>query len=582
MSLDGAGLPPSLARELKEVARDAATLGEVLARPPAHPWPNEFPRDGLIEICQSLASLLQGSAEGCREPLEYARRRLPAIRHDYILSEELSARAGLASADVLRGAHLDQRLGTLISSVMTALHEYLELASEEEIVDRAGEASVVPAEATVLKADAASKKLDSELAAAEQTVKEIAQPTSAAESLKRRFRDARTLLRLARAEIRMPRVFMSWFRLTANALERYPELIQRAVAGLRAGTDVTQPLIHRLEELQHHFTGFVFVEWRRTLDVFEQVGRDLQRRRERARGIPEEPKFDLAEVRRLVLVGQAPPPSWCKLVTELDLSLSQLNSLEPLAGLVNLEKLNLDGTLISDLVPLAALTKLQTLNIRHTAVKDLSPLARSSGLQKLNLEGTQVSDLTVVAGFTDLRHLDLWHTRVTDLSPLRGLTELLSLSIGKTNVHDLSPLAGLSKLQRLDLRAAPVADIAPLTGLRSLQSLILADTQVRDVRSLSGLINLQRLYLTDTELRDLTPLSGLTRLESLHLGGTKVNDVSALAGLIYLRTLELGNLRVRGISKLAGLGSLEIERINARRNNRARSGDVNYIRKRED
>jgi hypothetical protein len=78
-----------LARELREVARDAIALSEVLTEGLNFNLPPDFPKEQLIEITRSLMQLPGGTAEGCRPSLQYARDRLPAIRRAYVLSEEL-------------------------------------------------------------------------------------------------------------------------------------------------------------------------------------------------------------------------------------------------------------------------------------------------------------------------------------------------------------------------------------------------------------------------------------------------------------------------------------------------------------
>ena len=51
----------------------------------------------------------------------------------------------------------------------------------------------------------------------------------------------------------------------------------------------------------------------------------------------------------------------------------------PLAGLTNLQSLDLNGTQVSDVAPLAGLTNLQSLDLRGTQVSDVAPLAGMIG-----------------------------------------------------------------------------------------------------------------------------------------------------------------------------------------------------------
>jgi hypothetical protein len=142
--LDYSKPPESLALELQEVARDAAALFEHLKG--SNYLPSTFPKNQLSDIAGSLIGLPEGTAEGCRAALEYARNRLPFIRRENILSVQNSPLfLGIdAPPTVTRGDFLDQKVRDLIASVTTALDEYRRLASEEGEDEFESEASVVP------------------------------------------------------------------------------------------------------------------------------------------------------------------------------------------------------------------------------------------------------------------------------------------------------------------------------------------------------------------------------------------------------------------------------------------------------
>ncbi len=366
----------TLTRELREVARDAVALIDFLSH--INVPLKDFPTDQLIDIARSLAQLPGGTAEGCRVPLEYARNRLPAIRREYILSEEPPPTGADAPPPVIRGTTLDQKMRDLITSVTTALDEYRKLAAEE-IVDVVPEARVVPPEGSVREATVRSETLDLTLADAQETVEEVTRPDSnRADDLKRQLRDARGLNQVARAEIRMPRVVVSWLRKPVDALKDYPQLIRRTVKGLRVGTDVLEPLVERWHAFERNFSKFVISEWRKTLDAFEQIAETLDHQRRKGPGggpTPLPKDFDLDEARRLILEGKAPPRSWWPLIHDLDFLGTKLHRLEPLVGLSNLQRLDLRGTKVSDVSALAGLSHLETLDLRDTSVTDVSSLA---------------------------------------------------------------------------------------------------------------------------------------------------------------------------------------------------------------
>lgn len=99
-----------LQQELEAVARDAGALLEHL-RTSNQPLPPDFPAEQLQDIASTLTTLPDGTAEGCREPLEYARNRLPAIRREHMHLKETQPRAGKnidLPPDVERGQTLNR------------------------------------------------------------------------------------------------------------------------------------------------------------------------------------------------------------------------------------------------------------------------------------------------------------------------------------------------------------------------------------------------------------------------------------------------------------------------------------------
>ena len=247
--------------------------------------------------------------------------------------------------------------------------------------------------------------------------------------------------------------------------------------------------------------------------------------------------FDMEEVKRMVLAGQAPPREWVPFIRELSLlSEAPFRNLVPLASLSALESLDLTGTSVSDVVPLARLTMLQDLNLAHTQVRDIIPLA----------------DLTT------LRSLDLRGTNVSDVRPLARLTGLTNLYLGSTQVQDTKPLARLNNLETLDLMNSLIGDVEPLATLKQLRVLGIGGTQVSDVVPLAGLIALQALDLWHTQVRDIAPIVSLNSLQSLDLSYTDISDVAPLAHLAALRRLDLARTKIRDVTELAVVRFLRI------------------------
>lgn len=170
--------------ELREVASDASALAAELAK--ANRLPLDFPAERLLELLAELQSLPAGTAEGCRQPLECARARLPAIRRRFIQTEGQSRqpRADEESPPPLtRGMTIDVRIGALVNSVTTALDEYRALASVQDD-DAATTAPSLEIDATLpdaVNAMTASRSVERTLAEHVEELERIAEPQSPAE-----------------------------------------------------------------------------------------------------------------------------------------------------------------------------------------------------------------------------------------------------------------------------------------------------------------------------------------------------------------------------------------------------------------
>ena len=185
-------------------------------------------------------------------------------------------------------------------------------------------------------------------------------------------------------------------------------------------------------------------------------------------------------------------------ITELDLSLSQVNDLQLLKELTNLRKLELGGTPASDLTPLKSLRSIEWLVLQGTQVNNLEPLRTLTTLRKLYLNNTQVNDLEPLSALTRMRRLYLNGTPIDNVEPLDTLIDLETLDISNTAVADIRPLRKLNGLTRLDLRSTQVARIDSLSELTNLRELYIGNTQVNDVISLRKLITLQWLDVRET------------------------------------------------------------------------------------
>ena len=219
----------------------------------------------------------------------------------------------------------------------------------------------------------------------------------------------------------------------------------------------------------------------------------------------------------------------------LDRLVARDKGIENLTGLefaTNVRKLDFEYNSISNLSAIAGLQNLEKLDISDANnVSDLSPLAELKNLTRLAFHGTQVSDLSPLMGLTNLEFLAANGGNISDLSPLAGLINLKLIWFWGHPISDLSPLAGLKRLEQLDICGGDISDLKPLLGLTNLKKLFLASNGISDISLLAGLTWLDELQLRQNDISDISPLAGLTNLKFLEIHSNTISDFSPLDGL---------------------------------------------------
>lgn len=215
-------------------------------------------------------------------------------------------------------------------------------------------------------------------------------------------------------------------------------------------------------------------------------------------------------------------------INELDLSKNKyIQTIEPLAQLINLKLLNLSETNVGDLTPIRNLTELVELNLSRTKIFDLSPLKYSNKLLRLNINHTEIRSIEVVEKMPEMQNLEMRATHVIDFAPVSNLTGLLNLDMEGTQISNLSPIANLVQLMELNVSATRIQDLNPIKGFKNLQTLDLDSTRIRNIKALNALESLEILYANYTLISDLSPLQKLVNLERIYCDQTPVNKSMA-------------------------------------------------------
>jgi Leucine-rich repeat (LRR) protein len=156
---------------------------------------------------------------------------------------------------------------------------------------------------------------------------------------------------------------------------------------------------------------------------------------------------------------------------ELDLThAAKLADLSPLRGLRALRVLNLFGTGRS-LPPVGELPSLEELEISCSEIHTLEGIEQAHHLRKLAAAYNNIWDLRPLASLAELEHLELNSNdhKLEDLGPLRGLPRLRDLCVSSQGIRTLSPLAEVKTLEQVRVTHSAIESVAPLGGLPRLR-----------------------------------------------------------------------------------------------------------------
>jgi serine/threonine protein kinase len=146
-----------------------------------------------------------------------------------------------------------------------------------------------------------------------------------------------------------------------------------------------------------------------------------------------------------------------------------IKSLDDLELLKNLRRISLVYQNITDLTPIAGLLDLDNLDLRHNPLADVSPLAQVSSLRDLSLFDTNVTDLTVLRSCPGLSILDIGYTPITSTAALDGLDVLQVLKARKAPLQTLDHIETHRLLEEIYLSETQLFDLAPLLDLPRLR-----------------------------------------------------------------------------------------------------------------
>lgn len=212
----------------------------------------------------------------------------------------------------------------------------------------------------------------------------------------------------------------------------------------------------------------------------------------------------------------------------------------------NLIKIDLYGTHITGTESLSKLTLLEDVNLYMSNANSIDFLKSTPNIKKLNLYGNKhtFQNYMPISNLKHLEDLDIYmNPQATDenLAALKNLTTLKEISMAHDDqVTNLNFLKGNENLSKLNANwCNNLIDISALKDLPSLKLLTLSDTLVTQLDVLKGKSQLEWLDISGTKVKDISILSDLVNLRFLDISETEISDITPLFKLENLKTLHI-------------------------------------------
>ena len=218
---------------------------------------------------------------------------------------------------------------------------------------------------------------------------------------------------------------------------------------------------------------------------------------------------------------------------------NNIKDIKPLAGMAELESLDIAMTGVSDLEPVKTMPKLRRLNLYACkAVTDLAPLANNATITWLNLYMVVPKDWAPVSTLANLEYLNVAFSELKDLSLVTKLSKLQEVDASwSKQLKDIKALAQLKGLLRLQCIDCPITDLKPLAGLKGMTSIGISGTAVADLKPISGMPALQMLDVQRSKVKSLDPAKKLAKLGAVYAAGTAVKDFKPLTASAEAKSL---------------------------------------------
>lgn len=174
-----------------------------------------------------------------------------------------------------------------------------------------------------------------------------------------------------------------------------------------------------------------------------------------------------------------------------------------------------------------------TLNLSNSNISSIDGLQACTSITELYIDNNKIIDLDPISNLNNLTCLLANNNEISSLNQFPYSIEMLNLERNNINDIDQFELNNMSNLEKLFLGHNNIQNIDALKICNELKVLGLEYNDISDISSLSDLYKVECLNLSNNKIKSVENISTLTRLTDLRLSNNFITNIENLPQRVY-------------------------------------------------
>lgn len=235
-----------------------------------------------------------------------------------------------------------------------------------------------------------------------------------------------------------------------------------------------------------------------------------------------------------------------------------VSTIENVASLVLLTKLELYDNQIEAITGIETLVNLKILDLSFNVIRELGPVSQCPLLEELYVAQNKLRRIEGLESLVHLKILDLGANRIRVIEGLECNTSLKSLWLGKNKIDEIKGLDTLVNLRQLDVQCNRLKSLGDgLSSLRNLSELYLAANEIEDLNGLPVFnLSSEEGSVVDADTGADVVLTN-NNLTTIDLSNNKLTSIAGIEVLVELEEFWITRSLLTSYESLAPLSSLK-------------------------